>query len=130
MTSIDGNPYTIKAGIVLSAFEAPINLTFDGTAPWQHASKLRFSITGWASTPGLTRTIELFDWQADSFETVSAIAVGTSSATTDLMLSDADRFIQPGTRRVRARVSLKQTGIVLGFPWAYNFDQVAWFINP
>jgi choice-of-anchor B domain-containing protein len=129
-TTVDGNAYAIKAGIVLSAFEAPINLTFDGTAPWQHASKLRFSVTGWASTTGLTRTIEMYDWQADAYEPVSAIVVGTSSATTDLELDNPDRFIQPGTRNIRARVSLKQTGISLGFPWAYNFDQVAWFINP
>jgi choice-of-anchor B domain-containing protein len=129
-TSVDGNPYTVMAGIVLSASEAPINLTFDGTALWQHASKLRFSVTGWASTTGLTRTIEMYNWQAGAFETVSAFVVGTSSATTDLELVNPDRFIQAGTRKIRARISLKQTGISGSFPWAYNFDQVAWFINP
>ena len=130
LATIDGIALEVRNGVVTNPSEAPVNVTFDGTAPWQHASKMRVTLTGWASTPGLTRTVEMFDWVANGYVVVSVDPSSMSPGTLDVQLTNPDRFIQPGTRKVRERVTARVTSPVLSGGWSYSFDQVGWKINP
>ncbi|MCH8979233.1 MAG: choice-of-anchor B family protein [Armatimonadetes bacterium] len=126
----DDAQLVVKAGLTLFQGEPPINVEFEGTAPWQHASKMSVTMTGWANTPGLSQSLEMYDWVAGQFEAVDVRAAGTSSVMVQPMLADPDRFIEGGTRLVRARVRVSQTGLTLLWPWSYSFDRLSWQINP
>ena len=45
-------------------------------------------------------------------------------------MTNPDRFIQSGTRFMKAKMEVMQVGIALHFPWQFSFDQVVWKINP
>jgi choice-of-anchor B domain-containing protein len=126
----DGNPLIVKAGLVLSQSEPPIQVIVDGTAPWTHASKLKVHVRGWANTPGLTRRVQMYDWDLSQYVTVSEVPAGTSADTIEVALTDPDRFIQTGTQKVRAKVSVYRSGLTLVWPWSYFIDQCSWTINP
>ena len=126
----DDAQLVVKAGLTLFQGEPPINVEFEGTAPWQHASKMSVTMTGWANTPGLSQSLEMYDWVAGQFEAVDVRAAGTSSVMVQPMLADPDRFIEGGTRLVRARVRVSRTGLTLLWPWSYSFDRLSWQINP
>jgi len=130
LETIDNSTLTVKAGITLNNREAPINVEFTSTALWQHASRMNVSLTGFASTVGLMRTLELYDWVADAYVPVDISAPATSPQSVTVNVSDPDRFIQDGTRLMKARVSVKQFGITVHWPWRYSFDQFSWQINP
>ena len=40
------------------------------------------------------------------------------------------RFIQAGTKEMKAKVSYKEAGIVLSYPWLISFDQTVWVLLP
>ena len=130
LKNLDGNALIVRAGLVLFPSEPPVQLVVNGTANWEHASKMSIHVTGWANTPGLSRRVEMYDWVAGAYVNVSDVPSGTSSNSVDVALTDPDRFIQPGTRLVRAKVSAYRSGLTLLWPWSYLFDQVTWTINP
>lgn len=127
--SSDGT-FVVKAGITLFLGEPPVNVVFDGTAPWQHASKMSVAMTARANTPGLSQSLEMYDWVAGQFEAVDVRAASTSPVLVQPMLTDPDRFIEQGTRLVRARVRVNRTGLTLLWPWSYFFNELSWQINP
>ncbi|MCH7944611.1 MAG: choice-of-anchor B family protein [Armatimonadetes bacterium] len=127
--SSDG-AFVVKAGLTLFLGEPPINVEFEGTAPWQHASKMSVTLRGRANTPGLSQSLEMYDWAAGQFEVVDVRAAGTLAVLVQPMLTDPDRFIEQGSRLVRARVRVNQTGLTLLWPWSYFFDELSWQVNP
>jgi choice-of-anchor B domain-containing protein len=126
----DGNPLIVKAGFTLSQNEPPIQVIVEGTALWEHASKLKLDVAGWSNTPGLGRRVQMFDWEANAWETVSEMPAGTSLSTMNVQLTNPDRFIQDGTRLMRAKVQVYKTGLTLLWPYSYFLDRCSWTINP
>ncbi len=126
----DGNALIVKAGLVLFPSEPPMQTIVDTTSPWTHTSKMQIHVTGWANTPGLNRRVEMFDWVANAWESVSDVPSGTASNSVDVPITNPDRFIQTETKLVRAKVSAYRTGLTLVWPWNYFIDQCNWTINP
>jgi choice-of-anchor B domain-containing protein len=126
----DGNTLIVKAGFTLSPSEPPIQVVVEGTANWEHASKLKMDVAGWANTPGLGRRVQMFNWDTNLWETVSEMLAGTSLSTVNVQLTNPDRFIQDGTRLMRARVQVYKTGLTLLWPYSYFLDRCSWTINP
>lgn len=130
LDEIDGDFLILAAGPTLNPSESPINVEFTGAAPWDHASKLAFSVTGLGDTVGLAYKVFAFDWDAASYVLVGTGTVTTSSDTFEASMTNPDRFIQSGTRFMKAKMEVMQVGIALHFPWQFSFDQVVWKINP
>ncbi|MCH7903569.1 MAG: choice-of-anchor B family protein [Armatimonadetes bacterium] len=130
LDEIDGDFLMIAAGPTVNPSESPINVEFTGAAPWDHASKLAFSVTGLGDTVGLAYKLFAFDWDAASYVLVGTGTVTTSLVTIETVLPDADRFIQSGTKFMKAKMEVMQVGPASHFPWQFSFDQVVWKINP
>ena len=89
---------SFNPGFVLNDQEAPVWLIFDAVA----AGATNFSVESTAGTPGLTYTVEAFNWANDA----------------------ADHIDVGG--EVRGRVGWRQTGFIINFPWRVNVNQTGW----
>jgi len=107
-------------GFVLNDIEAPVWLIFDATA----ASATEFLVESQAGTPGLTYTMEAFNWGGAAFD---VIATQDESFNNDVVTTfglTADHIDVGG--EVRSRVGWRQTGFTINFPWEVRVDRVAW----
>lgn len=115
-TSASYNP-----GFVINDTEAPVWLVFDGVAP--AASSFRVEST--AGTPGLTYTVEAFNWNTEAFEVIDTQDEAfNSDQVVEFPIVAADHINSDG--EVRSRVGWRQTGFTINFPWQVNVDQVGW----
>ena len=108
-------------GFTISSVEAPVWLIFDGVA----ANAQSFRVESSAGTPGLTYTVEAFNWSTGDFDEIGtqAEAFGTD-AVFDFPIVAADHIDAGG--EVRARVGWRRTGFTINFPWQVDVDQVGW----
>ena len=127
---IDGSYLELLTGPTLNTSEAPISVIVNGISTQPSPSDLRLSMTAHANTPGLTQTIELWDFQALAWVSVGSMSATTSNSTEVSTTTNPARFVQVGTNAIRARVSWKQTGPTLLYRWAAYMDQIVWNVSP
>ena len=84
-----------------------------------------------AGTPGLTGTLEAFNWVSSAFEIVDATATSfnTDSVVAIDLSSAVSDYVQPGSGAVRAQIGWRQTGFTLNFPWEVRLDQMVWTVD-
>ncbi len=116
----------------------PVWIEFDGTLPSDSPTSLAVTLEAHANTPGLTQTIDMFNWNTGEYEEVDAQAasfnqdsVVTVDVTGDIGSRTANiaDYVESGTGAVRTRVGWRATGFVLLFPWTICIDQVVWTVN-
>lgn len=127
----DDSRLVVKNGLVANAGEAPIQVVVDGVSPSPTASELRFHVEGQVQVIHLQQTLELWDWTAGAWVKVDQRA---GSANVDTVAVGAgmtpNRFIQTGTRAIRAKISVKPAGLLSQSTWRLQLDRVIWIINP
>ena len=107
-------------GFIIINTEAPVWLIFDAVAP----SGTEFFVESQAGTPGLTYTVEAFDFTTSAFVEIGQVAE-TFGADTVESFPIAPNNIDVGGE-VRTRVGWRLTGFVINFPWEVRVDQVGW----
>jgi len=88
-----------------SGSNSVVQLVVDGESPVSTASDLRFDLVGLTSVGGVSQTIELFDWSASAYVMVDSRQAAQADTTVEVTAPKPNRFIQPGTRALRARIS-------------------------
>lgn len=124
----DDSYITFQPGFTLSSTEAPVWLEFDVELLSANVSVLFVNMESSANTPGLTKTIEMFDWTANEYLVVDSF---DESFNTDVVVSSdvsagTDDFIESGTGAVRSRIGWRKSGFTILFPWEVQIDQVTW----
>lgn len=95
----------------------------------QSATEITLSVESRSTGLPCRQTVELFDYQAQRWVVLDTRLVGDSDQRLMLDVSaNATRFIQPGTRQLRARVSAQDWGISL-VGWSYHIDRVNWIVR-
>ena len=77
-----------------------------------------------AGTPGLTYTVEAWNWANAGYEVIGEQLEQFNSdqiASFDLTAGSVD-----SDGSVRTRVGWRQTGFTINFPWVVSIDQVTW----
>ena len=119
----------VRAGLTLFLGESPLQAVMTGTSPVESPTELRFTLESSVNTPGLTQTIELFNYDTSSYEEVDLSIPGAMDATVAVSITvSPERFVQAGTREMRARVLFKRVGLTLLWPWSAKLDQAVWGI--
>ncbi|MCH8274792.1 MAG: hypothetical protein IH851_08380 [Armatimonadetes bacterium] len=127
----DDNRMNVRPWFVLTTIEAPVRVRVQGVSPITSPAELRFRLEASVSIPNISQRIELFDYSGGQFETVDVRAATTSDVPTVVVItSDPARFIDPATGEVKARVSFKESGPILSYPWVAKIDQILWTIAP
>lgn len=114
-------------GFTISVDEAPVWLLFDTTVAGGVNSCLDFVVESQANTPGLTKTVESFNWNTGQFEVIATAAESFNSdvvLTTDV--SDNIENYVDSLGNVLSRVGWRKTGFTLFFPWEVRVDNVTW----
>ena len=118
----------LNPGFTLNDTEAPVWLVFDGNVVNDLPTSLGMVVESRVDTPGLTKTIELFNWGSQQFEVVDSRSGSfNTDETVELDLSnDVFTYLQRQSAEIRARVGWRQTGFTINFPWLVCVDQVNW----
>ena len=118
-------------GITLAPTEPPVWLIFDGTLPSDLPTSLSVMLEASANTPGLTQTVEMFNWGTGQFEEVDAsgASFGADSVVTVDVSANILDYVEVGTGFVRSRIGWRQTGIIFLYPWTISIDQVVWIVE-
>ncbi len=108
-------------GFTLTAYEAPVWLIFDASA----SSAMDFLVESSASSPGLTYTVEAWNWNTSHYD---VIGIHSESFPADSIwifpVVAADHVDAEG--RVRSRVGWRKTSFTIIYPWEVRVDQVGW----
>ena len=129
--SSDDSDLVVLPGVVLNAAEAPVQVLLEGTSPLGTALELGFLLESHVSSSNLSQKIELFNFVTGLWEQVDSRAATTSDSIVHAhVTANPGRFIEAGTRRVRARVSYRPTGPVQQVQWTASLDRAHWTIVP
>jgi hypothetical protein len=95
-------------------------------------SILEFTLETQVDTPGVTQTVELFNYVSQEFEEVdSRVTSFNEDGKVEIVVdTDPGRFIDPETLEVKAQLTWKPGPLVLGYPWNLRIDQAIWRVAP
>ena len=123
----NGGRWIFNPGFVLNSTEAPVWIEFDGLAPVLNKSiDYGVFVVSQASTPGLTLTVEEFNFATNAYELIGELD--------EAFNVDAEHFVPASGHRtdfatVRCRLGWRQTGFTLQFPWEVRIDALAWKLD-
>ncbi|GIV01471.1 MAG: hypothetical protein KatS3mg015_0301 [Fimbriimonadales bacterium] len=107
---------------------ASVEIEVEGTAPSGTASSLTFVLEAASSGAPVRQRIELFNYQSGQWEQVDERNATFADTTVEIpVTSNATRFIQPGTRQMRARIGFHDRGVTF-VNWGARYDQVRWLV--
>lgn len=127
----DNSYLRINPGFVLNSTEAPAWLIFEADLPTSAPNSLTLELESNANTPGLTATLESWNWNSNAYEVVDVSDTGFNgdeSVTLDLTGNISD-YVQPGSGAVRARVGWRRTSFTILFPWEVRLDKLIWVVE-
>ena len=127
----DDSYLRLRPGVVLSTSQPPISLQVESTSPTQTASHLRFEYESSCTAATISEKIYLFNFVTNAFEQISSRS--TTTGDTRVVFDDmtnAQRFVEPTTRAMQARIEYKQTAPIISYPWVVSVDQAAWRVAP
>lgn len=125
----DDDRYQVRPGPVATGTEAPIQMILEATSPSSSATTLKFKVESSASSPNVGQTIYLFDWTANAYVSMSSVSLPVADGVIEVTATNPNRFIQPGTNLLRARISGNQVGPVVTYPYTMRVDQAIWTIG-
>jgi hypothetical protein len=131
LASDDGNYNVATSGAVPFPTEPPAQLVVDCTAPAGQVLGIDMRVVSKVNTTGLSQKIELFDWVANAYVQIGSTQGSTMSDSTHTAVAAGTlaNYVQPGTQKVRAKVSYFVTGTTFLFVWTVSVDQVQWNIR-
>ncbi len=127
----DDSRMLFNPGFVINSAEAPVWLIFDGTLPSDSPVSLEIVMESQAGTPGLTHTLEAWNWTSLAYDVVDVADASfniDTIVTVDLSPTISD-YAQPETGAVRTRVGWRKTGFTLNYPWEIRLDQLVWIVE-
>ena len=117
----DDNYLRLNPGFIINSLEAPVWVEFFGTANDTTTVELESQ----AGTPGLTYTVEAWNWISSSYDVIDTRDESfNSDQIASFPIVSADHNDIDGG--VRSRIGWRQTGFTINFPWEVRIDQVLW----
>jgi hypothetical protein len=128
--SSDDTYFTVQNAVNISRADAPIQVIAEAVSPVASPTSLSFTLEAAASVTGLTQRIELFNFATGAYESMDARAVTVQDSTVVVTAGGAlGRFIEPGTRKMRARLTWRAFASDLPRSWNARLDFVRWSVG-
>ncbi|MBA3727393.1 MAG: PQQ-dependent sugar dehydrogenase [Armatimonadetes bacterium] len=126
----DDNRLEMRPGPVFTNAEPPIQIILNATSPFSAPSSMSFMLESHASTSNIEQKISLYNFQTAAYEVLDTRTATTSDSTVVInVTTNVSRFVEAGTRNIRARVSYRATGAVFVYPWKARIDLASWTIT-
>ena len=122
----DNQRLSVAAGVTLTTAESPVQVVVTSTAPTATLQDLRFRLEAKATSGSIRQSIELWDFVAGQYVSVDVRPSTLVYSTVEVTAANPSRFVQPGTRQIKAKLLWKATAPVLAYPWRVEIDRVMW----
>jgi hypothetical protein len=123
----DNNYIVARPGVVLTTLQAPLIATATATLPSTLPTSLSIDIETAGSQGGLTQRIEVFNYDSGLYELADFGALSTTDTNINISITtNAPDYVDSGTGQVKVRMSYRQSGPVLVYPWTVRFDHIEW----
>lgn len=126
----DGDELAIKRFAIRSTEVDYIKAEFDTQFPIGEANPgttdFRFVIRARSNTPGMVGTVQLWDYNAGAWANTTPINLGVSESLLEIPVTNMSRYIQNGSRRVKARLYVAPQGAATPRNLTVRIDQIAW----
>lgn len=120
----DDERFRMRPHIVLSQAEAPVQLVAETTVPLSNPSELRVALEAGVNVSNIVQEIQLYNFTTGEYETVDSRPATQGDSLVNVSIStNPGRFIQSGTRVVRAKLLWRPQGLVLFYPWEVGVDR-------
>ncbi len=127
----DDSRIRFNPGFTINSSEAPVWLIFDGTLPSDSPTGLQIVLESQAGTPGLTSTLEAWNWTSATYDVVDVSMAEFNNdevVTVDLSSGISD-YVESATGAVQTRVGWRKTGFTINYPWEVRMDQMVWLVD-
>ena len=128
--SSDDAYFTVQNAYNVSRTNAPIQVIAEAASPVASPTSLSFTLEAAASVTGLAQRIELFNFATGAYEVMDARNATVQDSTVVVTAEGAlGRFIEPGTRKMRARLTWRASESSLSLSWNARLDFVVWSVG-
>jgi photosystem II stability/assembly factor-like uncharacterized protein len=122
----DDSYLVAKPGGLVSSNSDPIELIIEGTLPWQNPTALDLRVEGRVTAANVIQKVEFWNFASGIWETISTdTATLTDSTITSNATGIVSRFVEPGTRRLKAKVRWKPVSPAT-VKWRSFVDRIVW----
>lgn len=126
----DGEELAIRRFAIRSTEIDYIKAEFDTQFPISEVNPgttdLRFVIRARSNTTGVHGTVQLWDYNAAAWTNTTPITLGQSESALEIPVTNMSRYIQNGSRRVKARLYVAPQGAATPRNLTVRIDQIAW----
>jgi len=124
----DDDRLIIGPGVVFSTSFPPVQVDFEGTSPMISPKLLAFEVESQCA-PSAEMKIEMFNFSSQTFVTMGTkMASANDTRWRVNSVTNVAEFIEPGTTKVKARLSYILRGPVFAYPWRARIDQIRWIM--
>jgi len=117
-------------GVVLSTQQSPLRLVLTSTATSTSVTQVAMQIEAKSTSSSIRQVVEFFNYTTNAWVQGDARQMSTTETSIQVVAPGTPtEYIQAGSRQIRTRLSYKQTGPILAYPWRISWDRVVWSIT-
>ncbi len=128
--SFDTSTLEVISNLSSLIVAAPDQLILNGVAPSSTASDLRFDIVAHSTTSGISQSILLYNWTTSQYDVVSTRQLPTTDTPTEVVATNPNAYIEPGTNAVRAEINWRPTSLGQHSQFDVFVNQAIWKVQP
>ena len=131
LTEYDNNYLFIRQQVLRSRLDPAVSMSFESTAAPGNFSMLHLELeTNCTAAPvsSVMQHVDLYNFQSNTWITMDSRPATTADQFVEVISMTPMVFIDPATRKVRARVRYIDPGTLLTRSWGVNFDVVRWVL--
>lgn len=123
----DDKRVVVQADLDSADVRFPVDLGLLARCPYPSVSELRFRLEASATGLGLGQEIQFWNYSEWRFERVHVQAATTADSVVEVVVTNnPNRFIDPATRRMIARLSWAPDAFETAGTWSVRIDQAYW----
>jgi hypothetical protein len=131
LTEPDNNYLFIRQNPARARLDPAVSLTFEATAAPGGFAMMHFELeTNTTAVPAasVTQITEFYNFQTNQWEVMDTRPASSSDQFTEAISLSPANYIDPVTRKMRARVRFMDPGTLLTRSWGVNFDLARWVL--
>lgn len=108
-------------------FLPTVQLVIRTHCPVSNLSQMDIIVESAASISNILQAVEMYDYDAQTFEQIDSRILSTTDQTIQLHVTDRpSRFVDPTAHDVKVRVKAKAMGSTIGVSWSHRIDKILW----
>lgn len=126
---VDGNSLKVRQSNAAETVY-PVSVIIEGLSPAASITSLKFNLNAFVNLPGNELKVSLFDYSANQWVEIERRGAPTTLVALSWTIgSNPSRFVNPSTRRMRARVEWRPVASETTVPLLATIDRATWFVG-